>query len=496
MADALIYNTTAMCTTCRAQVPGRTERRGSQIFLVRECAEHGISSTILSSDADGFQTRVERFQKAQGLRRPKGVPASLTLHLTDRCNLECPVCFNAVEKDLPESTIETVAEHLKKSKAPRVALFGGEPLVRSDIDRLIALVRDAGREPVLYTNGLRLYRNDTAAKLKKCGLAEVHIQFDGFSKEASIRLRGVDLVAAKLKAVDAARDAGLSVVLEVTCSPHTTPQEIEDVFTYAVPRTEISGINFRGVGISGLAREMAARPMQVGDVEDAERADSPPRPTAAVTKPPEAAQPTPGREATKKRAESVGRGLNADGSMRMLSDEVAALLEEASGRRISRKGIDQFEAIVFHLERLLRRAHPTCFRNRVYPLLRIRNASAWRSAEELFPFERILAAFDRKAPLYRRVWNGLVGLASCVKSAPMRLVASMLGEVMVRLRPQLRARNARPKHATILIGIAGICEVETYDSVVSQTCPSSFFDGEQYFSHLPEAYTVNRGVPL
>jgi pyruvate-formate lyase-activating enzyme len=484
MADGLIYTTTAMCTTCRAQVPGRTERRGNEVVLVRECPDHGISSTVLSSDAEEFQARAERFHKARGLRRPNGAPASLTLHLTDRCNLECPICFNAVEKDLPESTLERVAEHLKKSSAPRVALFGGEPLVRSDIDRLIALVREAGREPVLYTNGLRLYRNDTAAKLKKSGLAEVHIQFDGFSKEASIRLRGVDLVAAKLKAVDAARDAGLSVVLEVTCTPQTTPEEIEDVLAYAVKRTEISGINLRGVGISGLAREMASRPLQVSDVEALDR------------EPSDGAHRPPARESRRERPEAVGRGLNADRSMRMLSDDVAALLERASGGRITRKGIDQFEATVFHLEALLRRAHPTCLRNRVYPVLRIRENTAWRSTEELFPLHRILAVFDRGVPLYRRLWNGLAFLARCLGRAPARLVASMLGEVMVRRRPGLRSLDARPRHATILIGIAGICEVDTYDSVVSQTCPSAFFDGEQSFSHLPEAYTVNRGVPL
>ena len=119
---------------------------------------------------------------ADALGRPL---SSLRVSVTDRCNIRCRYCMP--EDDyvwLPRSSILTFEEIdrlvgiFSSLGLRKVRLTGGEPLLRQELDLLIArLCQRPGIEDVaLTTNGVLLARS--AERLRAAGLRRVTISLD------------------------------------------------------------------------------------------------------------------------------------------------------------------------------------------------------------------------------------------------------------------------------------------------------------------------------
>lgn len=108
-------------------------------------------------------------------------------------------------------------------------LTGGEPLVRKDLEKLVAMISAIpGIEDIsLTTNGLML--PNKAAVLKQAGLSRVNISLDSLRPERfSMITRGGD-VAKVLKGIEAAEAAGLSPIkLNVVLMKGINDDEIQD----------------------------------------------------------------------------------------------------------------------------------------------------------------------------------------------------------------------------------------------------------------------------
>src|SRR6185503_15442906 len=89
----------------------------------------------------------------------------LRISVTDRCNFRCTYCmprevFDAGYKFLPHEAILSFEEIARLARVfaglgvRKLRLTGGEPLVRRDLQRLVALLREVdGVEITLTTNG-------------------------------------------------------------------------------------------------------------------------------------------------------------------------------------------------------------------------------------------------------------------------------------------------------------------------------------------------------
>jgi len=110
----------------------------------------------------------------------------LRLSTTDRCNFRCRYCMpqegvaKVAHHDLLplEDLVEMVGWLVSHSGIDRVRLTGGEPLMRSGIDHLIAGLSaiEGIREVSLTTNGSLLPR--MAWDLKAAGLGRVNVSLD------------------------------------------------------------------------------------------------------------------------------------------------------------------------------------------------------------------------------------------------------------------------------------------------------------------------------
>ncbi|PHY01276.1 MAG: GTP 3',8-cyclase MoaA [Planctomycetaceae bacterium] len=141
------------------------------------------------------------------------VHTDLRISVTDRCNLRCTYCmpleveFKPREQLLTYEEIARVAFVISGLGIRTIRLTGGEPLVRSGIERLVRqLVAIPKIESVaLTTNGLLLA--EQAESLFRAGLARLNVSLDSLREDRFVQIargKGLDRVLAGLTAAKAA----------------------------------------------------------------------------------------------------------------------------------------------------------------------------------------------------------------------------------------------------------------------------------------------------
>ena len=148
----------------------------------------------------------------------------LRISVTDRCNFRCVYCmprdvFDADYPFLPHDQLLSFEEIVRLARAFReqgmekVRLTGGEPLLRKDIDRLVAMLREAlpGIDLTLTTNGSALKAH--ARALAQAGLDRLTVSLDSLNEATFRAMNDADFPVAKvLAAIDAASAAGLAPI--------------------------------------------------------------------------------------------------------------------------------------------------------------------------------------------------------------------------------------------------------------------------------------------
>ena len=150
----------------------------------------------------------------------------LRISVTDRCNFRCNYCmpkevFDKEHAYLPHSALLSFEEITRLARlflahgVRKIRLTGGEPLLRRNLENLIAQLSGLrtvdGLPPdlTLTTNGSLLARK--ARSLKEAGLNRVTVSLDGLDDAVFRRMNDVDFpVADVLAGIEAAHTAGLS----------------------------------------------------------------------------------------------------------------------------------------------------------------------------------------------------------------------------------------------------------------------------------------------
>jgi len=142
-------------------------------------------------------------------------PESINIYPTDRCNLNCSMCFEKLRpqhKEIPIEDWRTIIHQIEKSK-PRIHLSGGEPFVYKHIFDLIALIKQRGLFLTITTNGTFLEQH--AADIVRMNVNRIHISIDG-PKDIHDTIRGVpgtyDRVIAGLHKLCALRKRALPII--------------------------------------------------------------------------------------------------------------------------------------------------------------------------------------------------------------------------------------------------------------------------------------------
>src|SRR3982750_4858180 len=112
---------------------------------------------------------------------PPPRPFTLIAELSYKCPLHCPYCSNPTDiggerwrGELATEDWQRVFEEARALGVLQLALTGGEPIVRRDLEQLVATARAAGLSSTLVTAGTLLPR-ERAESLLEAGLDHVQI---------------------------------------------------------------------------------------------------------------------------------------------------------------------------------------------------------------------------------------------------------------------------------------------------------------------------------
>jgi GTP 3',8-cyclase len=147
---------------------------------------------------------------------------TLRISITDRCNFRCVYCmpkevfgrdYAFLERTalLSFEEITRAARIFAELGVTTVRITGGEPLVRRNVERLIAQLKEIdGLELALTTNGALLPK--LAGPLKDAGLDRITVSLDSVDDATFRSLNDVDFsVDRVLAGIDAAAQTGLPV---------------------------------------------------------------------------------------------------------------------------------------------------------------------------------------------------------------------------------------------------------------------------------------------
>ena len=159
----------------------------------------------------------------------------LRISVTDRCNFRCVYCMPQEGLPwLPKADILSYEEiaHIVAELAPhglrRLRITGGEPTIRPDLIRLIAMLRAIpGIEDIaLSTNGVRL--PDMAPALRDAGLDRVNMSADSLRPDRIAAIARRNLAFDPVRSALAAEKAGLlPVKINVVVMRGVNDDEIE-----------------------------------------------------------------------------------------------------------------------------------------------------------------------------------------------------------------------------------------------------------------------------
>jgi GTP 3',8-cyclase len=143
------------------------------------------------------------------------VHTNLRISVTDRCNIRCFYCmpdenvrFLPRREILTFEEIERFVRVVAALGVNKLRLTGGEPLVRSELPRLVERLASIPgiRDIALTTNGILL--EEHAQPLKDAGLSRINISLDALTEETFKRIARRDGLDRVLAGIHAAQRAG------------------------------------------------------------------------------------------------------------------------------------------------------------------------------------------------------------------------------------------------------------------------------------------------
>jgi len=289
-----LYKTKSVCPVCLKEIYADIVERWDGVYMDKSCPEHGPCSTLIWADSGDSYLRWLEYGGLDVSALPKTeaevdsatggkgfgceacqLPSSSALMTTNRCNMNCPVCFTRDKKEpLHEPSLEECEKlmRLYKERAGEDALIefcGGEPTVRRDICDLAGIARNLGFDYVqLNTNGIKLAEDvEFCRALRFSGVTTVYLGFDGMTDKPYYAKYGRSLLEIKKQAVKNCAQAGLAVVLVTCVIPGENDVELGDILRFAVENMPtVKGLYLQPISYFGIYPEDNIRRITIPDV--------------------------------------------------------------------------------------------------------------------------------------------------------------------------------------------------------------------------------------
>jgi uncharacterized radical SAM superfamily Fe-S cluster-containing enzyme len=153
--------TVSLCEECYRHIPAERFSRDGAMWLGKMCPKHGYQEAILDADAEFYLS--QQYQRR--------APSSYWLDITNRCNLDCPHCYQMPDNNSKDPDIEYLLMQVKSwpDDGLPVSLVGAEPTVRKDLADLVLAIQALPGNPrtiIIVTNGVYLAKWEYALRFQ------------------------------------------------------------------------------------------------------------------------------------------------------------------------------------------------------------------------------------------------------------------------------------------------------------------------------------------
>lgn len=196
---------------------------------------------------------------------------ALLAELTHRCPLACPYCSNPLQLERAADELDTgvwlrVLDEAAKLGVLQVHFSGGEPLVRKDLEALVAHAAACGLYTNLITSGMPL-STARAGALAGAGLDHAQLSLQDTDAAGADLFSGArNVLARKTEAAAVLRGAGLPLTLNAVMHRGNLDhleQMIETAVGFGAGRLEVAHVQYYGWALRNRAALMPTR-AQIG----------------------------------------------------------------------------------------------------------------------------------------------------------------------------------------------------------------------------------------
>lgn len=154
-------------------------------------------------------------------------PFWLLAELTYRCPLHCVFCYNPVNYASIKDELDTqdwirVMREARELGAAQLGFSGGEPLLRDDLEILVAEARTLGFYTNLITSGVGLNEKRISA-LKQAGLDHIQLSFQDSTQEINDFLSSTKTFDLKKRVAALIKKYDYPMVMNVVLHRHNIP---------------------------------------------------------------------------------------------------------------------------------------------------------------------------------------------------------------------------------------------------------------------------------
>jgi uncharacterized radical SAM superfamily Fe-S cluster-containing enzyme len=205
------------------------------------------SSFNINNALENTRKRMGQFFKGNQILGRKGTIGCVSLEITQRCNLDCSLCYlsesSALVNDMPIEELYRRLDEIFNVYGPgtNVQISGGDPTLR-DKEELLSIVsyaRKIGLNPALFTNGKKCSR-ELLVELSEAGLSDV-----AFHVDLTQNLKGyeteVDLNELRSELIERARGLPLLVIFNTTVH-ESNFHKIPAVVQFFIKNSDVVGM--------------------------------------------------------------------------------------------------------------------------------------------------------------------------------------------------------------------------------------------------------------
>jgi pyrroloquinoline quinone biosynthesis protein E len=193
-------------------------------------------------------------------------PYTLVAELTYKCPLRCVYCSNPLELARHADELETadwlrVLSEAEALGVVQLNLTGGEPLLRDDLEQLVAEARRLDLYTNLITSGLPLTR-ERLQHLRALGLDSVQLSFQALDGGLAQRIGGRDALREKREVAGWVRELGIPLTVNVVLHRENIAQ-VAEIVAFAeqlgASRLELANTQYLGWALLNRAALMPTR---------------------------------------------------------------------------------------------------------------------------------------------------------------------------------------------------------------------------------------------